>query len=77
VLAHDLRVGDPRHAGGSVGLHLRECLVIGGGDRFVVRGGVAERRDHRVFVPLRDVQQRVVRLLLRKLVDELVQTILG
>ena len=77
MLAHDLRVGDSRHALGAVGPHLGERLLIGGSDGLVVLRRVAERRDHRVLAPLRDVAQRVVSLLIGKLVDELVQTLLG
>jgi hypothetical protein len=75
VLAHDLCVRDSRHASGSVGLYLGECVLIGSCERLIVLRSIAECRDHRILASLHDVSQRSVGLLIGELVDELMQTL--
>jgi hypothetical protein len=64
VLAHDLRVGDPRRACGSVCLHLDERVRIGSCERLIVFGRIAECGNHRILTSLHDVSQRIVGLVI-------------
>jgi hypothetical protein len=55
----------------TLAVHVGERLLVSARDGLVVDGRVTKRRDDRVRAPLGDVAQRVVRLAVRQLVDEL------
>jgi hypothetical protein len=62
---------------GTVRPHFGERSLVRGADRLIIDRRVPERCDHRIVVPLGEVAKRIVGLLLRELVDELVQALLG